>query len=218
VVFLTRKLSPFPSPESSTPEGLLAVGGDLSLDRLLLAYRSGIFPWQDRPLTWWSPDPRAIFELSTVAPPSRLVSRIKQNPFHITFDTAFESVIRNCAKKTPDREETWISPTFVRGYTALHRAGYAHSVEVWRDQRLVGGIYGVAIGGFFAGESMFHRENDASKIALFHLFSYLKERGYLLFDTQVLNPFTAQLGATEISRQDYLRRLATALAVQVSFR
>ena len=201
----------FPDHRAATREGLLALGGDLSVPRLLLAYRSGIFPWTDEPLTWWSPDTRAIFELSHFHPPKRLESKLRHHPFKLTVDHAFPAVIAACAEPAPGRESTWISPRFVAAYSELHRQGHAHSVEVWQQDALVGGIYGVAINGFFAGESMFHRVTDASKIALCHLMDHLRARRFELFDTQVLSPLTARLGAIEIRRRDYLERLASAL-------
>jgi len=201
----------FPNLQTANREGLLALGGDLSVARLLLAYRSGIFPWTDEPLTWWSPDPRAIFEIERFRPPKRLESKLRHNPFELTVDRDFRSVIHACAQPAEGRESTWISPRFIEAYLELHRQGHAHSVEVWNQGRLVGGIYGVAINGFFAGESMFHRETDASKIALCHLMDHLRARKFSLFDTQVLSPLTARLGAIEIRRRDYLERLASAL-------
>jgi leucyl/phenylalanyl-tRNA--protein transferase len=201
----------FPNLQTANREGLLALGGDLSVARLLLAYRSGIFPWTDEPLTWWSPDPRAIFEIDRFYPPKRLVSKLRHHPFKITVDRDFCGVIHACAQPAEGRESTWISPRFIEAYLELHRQGHAHSIEVWEGTRLVGGIYGVAIGGFFAGESMFHRVTDASKIALCHLMVHLRSRQFLLFDTQVLSPLTARLGAIEIRRRDYLLRLAYAL-------
>lgn len=208
----------FPDLRAANREGLLALGGDLSVARLLLAYRSGIFPWTDDPLTWWSPDPRAIFELENFHPPKRLESKLRHHPFQLTIDKNFPEVIRNCARPAPGRESTWISPRFIQAYLELHRQGHAHSVEVWQGEELVGGVYGVSINGFFAGESMFHRVTDASKIALCHLFDYLKSRHFVLFDTQVLSPLTARLGAVEIRRRDYLERLALALQSPASFR
>ena len=207
----------FPDHRAANREGLLALGGDLSVARLLLAYRSGIFPWTDDPLTWWSPDPRAIFEISTFRPPRRLASRMRQEPYQVTTNQAFEEVVTACAQPAAGRESTWISPRFVEAYTELHRHGHAHSVEVWDREDLVGGIYGVAIAGFFAGESMFHRKTDASKIALCHLMDHLRLRGFELFDTQVLSPLTARLGAIEIRRRDYMKRLAESLQRPVSF-
>ena len=207
----------FPDLRAANREGLLALGGDLSVPRLLLAYRSGIFPWTDEPLTWWSPDPRAIFEIETFRPPRRLESKLRHHPFEITVDRDFHAVIHACAEPSPGRESTWISPRFIEAYTELHRQGYAHSVEVWRRGQLAGGIYGVAIQGFFAGESMFHRTSDASKIALCFLMDYLRAREFQLFDTQVLSPLTARLGAVEIRRRDYLSRLAASLRRPVHF-
>jgi len=207
----------FPNLQSANREGLLALGGDLSVPRLLLAYRSGIFPWTDEPLTWWSPDPRAIFDIHAFRPPKRLESKLRHNPFTLTIDRAFSAVIHACAEPAEGRESTWISPRFIEAYLELHRQGHAHSVEVWEKERLVGGIYGVAIRGFFAGESMFHRVTDASKIALCHLMDHLRARKFELFDTQVLSPLTARLGAIEIRRRDYLDRLASALRNPAQF-
>jgi leucyl/phenylalanyl-tRNA---protein transferase len=201
----------FPNLQTANREGLLALGGDLSVPRLILAYRSGIFPWTDEPLTWWSPDPRAIFEIERFHPPKRLESKLRRHPFKLTFDQAFSAVIHACAEPSEGRESTWISPRFIEAYTDLHRKGHAHSVEVWLDEKLVGGIYGVSIQGFFAGESMFHRVTDASKIALCHLIEHLRAKDFQLFDTQVLSPLTARLGAIEIRRREYLERLAAAL-------
>jgi len=207
----------FPNLQTANREGLLALGGDLSVPRLLLAYRSGIFPWTDEPLTWWSPDPRAVFELEWFHPPRRLEPKLRRNPFKITFDLDFPAVIHACAEPAQGRESTWISPRFIAAYLELHRQGHAHSVEVWQGDVLVGGIYGVAIAGFFAGESMFHRVTDASKIALCHLVDHLRMRKFELFDTQVLSPLTARLGAVEIRRRQYLARLESALRKQTQF-
>jgi len=207
----------FPNLQTANREGLLALGGDLSVPRLLLAYRSGIFPWTDEPLTWWSPDPRAIFEIGRFHPPKRLEAKLHRNPFKMTIDHAFDAVIHACAEPAAGRESTWISPRFIEAYLELHGQGHAHSVEAWQGGRLVGGIYGVAVRGFFAGESMFHRVTDASKIALCHLMAHLRARNFELFDTQVLSPLTARLGAIEIRRHDYLERLASALRNPTQF-
>jgi len=207
----------FPDHRTANREGLLALGGDLSVPRLLLAYRSGIFPWTDEPLTWWSPDPRAIFEIGKFHPPKRLESKLRHHPFELTFDRDFSAVIHACAEPARGRESTWISRRFAEAYLELHRQGYAHSVEAWENGKLVGGLYGVAIGGFFAGESMFHRVTDASKIALCHLMDHLRAQKFELFDTQVLSPLTARLGAIEIRRRDYLERLSSALRSPVRF-
>ncbi len=195
--------------------GLVAVGGDLSVPRLLLAYRSGLFPWTADPVTWWSPDPRGIFELDGFHVSRSLARTLRKGGFEVTFDRAFREVITACAKTR--RPGGWISKEFIAAYTALHEAGHAHSVECWRAGELVGGVYGVAVGGLFAGESMFHRADDASKVALFHLVGRLRERGFMLFDTQMVTPVTRQLGATEVSRSKYLRRLAAVATVPIEF-
>jgi len=201
----------FPDPRSAAADGLVAIGGDLSEDRLLLAYRSGIFPWSARPITWWSPDPRGIFELEQFHVSESLQRVLRQNRFEVTRDRAFGEVIRACAAPGPGREETWITAEFVAAYERLHRAGHAHSVECWQSGQLVGGVYGVVVGGLFAGESMFHRASNASKVALCHLIGHLRERGFSLFDTQMVTPATAPLGAVAISRRDYLARLAVTV-------
>ncbi len=207
----------FPSPHRADAEGLVAVGGDLSLPRLLLAYRRGIFPWTVDPITWWSPEPRAIFELDRFHVSHSLGRVIRQGVFRPTLDRAFRRVMEGCAAPAPGRRSTWISPEFIAAYTELYQQGHAHSLECWQDRQLVGGIYGVAIGGFFAGESMFHRVSNASKAALFHLIEHLRQRGFVLFDIQMLTPITTQLGGTTIPRAEYLRRLAQAVQIPTSF-
>lgn len=207
----------FPDPRTADREGLVAIGGDLSTPRLRLAYCSGIFPWTINPVTWWSPDPRAIFELDRFHVPRNLAKFIRRRPFKITRDGAFHRVMQGCAAPAPGRRQSWITAEFIAAYTRLHEEGYAHSVECWRADELVGGIYGVSFGGFFAGESMFHRTNNASKIALHHLVEHLRARGYALFDIQMMTPATRQLGAVEISRDDYLKRLEAAVRMNCSF-
>ncbi len=209
----------FPSPldaERGELDGLVAIGGDLSVERLVLAYRSGIFPWSVRPITWWSPDPRGILELDRVHVSRSLQRFLRKSPFTVTRDKAFAEVIQGCAT-APREDRTWISRQLVTAYTRLHEAGHAHSVECWQGDELVGGIYGVATGGLFAGESMFHRASNASKVALLHLVNHIREQGFTLFDIQMVTPTTAQLGAVEISRAEYLQRLAAALALDVRF-
>jgi leucyl/phenylalanyl-tRNA--protein transferase len=193
------------------------VGGDLTVPRLLLAYRSGIFPWTVDPITWWSPDPRAIFELDRFHVSRSLARVLRQGVFQVTVDRAFPRVMKGCAAPAPGRRSTWISPEFIAAYTQLHAQGYAHSLECWQAGRLVGGIYGVTVGGLFAGESMFHRVSNASKVALFHLLEHLRRRGFVLFDIQMLTPVTAQLGGVTIPREEYLRRLARAVREPVDF-
>jgi leucyl/phenylalanyl-tRNA---protein transferase len=216
VAILDNRLH-FPNPRSADDEGLVAVGGDLSVPRLLLAYRSGIFPWTVAPITWWSPEPRAVFELDGFHVSRSLARVIRKAVFRPTVDHAFRRVMQYCAAPAPGRRSTWISPEFIEAYTQLHQQGHAHSLECWQGRQLVGGVYGVAVGAFFAGESMFHRVNDASKVALFHLIGHLRQKGFELFDIQMLTSITAQLGGVTIPRAEYLRRLAQAAAKPVSF-
>jgi leucyl/phenylalanyl-tRNA--protein transferase len=202
-------------PEYADEHGLVAVGGDLRPTTLLRAYRKGIFPWfnEGDPILWWSPDPRAIFVFERFCLSRRLLRTIRAGKFRLTIDQAFGDVMRGCA----DREQTWINADMIDAYTRLHRLGYAHSIEAWLGDELAGGVYGIAIGGLFAGESMFHRVRDASKVALTYLVEYLQVRGFVLFDTQVITEITARLGAVEIPRVEYLARLKKALQVQVRF-
>ena len=201
----------FPNPARAEPGEPVALGGDFSLPRLLLAYRSGIFPWTVDPITWWSPDPRGIFELDDFHVPRSLVALLKRRPYEVTCDQAFRRVMEGCAEPAPGREHSWVTDEFVEAYTALHEAGHAHSVECWRQGELVGGVYGVQVGGLFAGESMFNRADGASKIAVVHLVQRLREGGFLLFDIQQVTPTTRLLGAAEIPRAEYLRRLREAV-------
>jgi len=207
----------FPDPYQADTNGLVAVGGDFSNNRLLDAYRNGIFPWTVNPITWWSPDPRAIFELDRFHVPRSLARVIRQGRFELTIDQSFQAVMEGCAASTPDRGDSWVTEEFIEAYTRLHRQGHAHSVECRLKGELVGGIYGVAIGGFFAGESMFHRVTDASKVALHHLIGHLGERGFALFDIQMVTPATKPLGAIEIPRREYLQRLSAAVKMKCSF-
>lgn len=203
-------------PESADGYGLVGIGGDLKPDRLLSAYRHGIFPMYEEgePICWWSPDPRAVFDIDGLHVPRRLQRLVRSGRFEVTFDQNFVGVMKGCADR---REGTWITTEMLEAYHRLHQIGYAHSVEVWRDGELAGGVYGVSIGGFFAGESMFSRERDASKVALVHLFDRLRERGFDLFDSQILNDHTARLGAYEIPRTEYLHRLREAIRQPVEF-
>jgi len=207
----------FPDPREAlaSPNGLLAIGGDFSVERLLLAYRSGIFPWTARPITWWSPDPRAVLELDGLHVSRSLARTLRQKPFEITRDRAFREVIEACA--TTRGHGNWITGEFIEAYTRLHEAGHAHSLECWQGGALVGGIYGVSVGGLFAGESMFHRENNASKIALAELAGHLRERGFALFDVQMVTPTTAQFAAKEIRRAEYLKLLRVAVEMKCRF-
>ncbi|MDW8282854.1 MAG: leucyl/phenylalanyl-tRNA--protein transferase [Myxococcales bacterium] len=205
--------SELPDPEEDADEyGLVALGGDLNPDYLLRAYQAGIFPWSSDPvLNWWSPDPRVIFELDSFHI-SRTVRRsARRGGWRFVADRDFAGVMRACAEPTADRPTTWIGADFMEAYLELHRRGFAHSVEVYEGDELVGGLYGVAIGGFFGGESMFHRRSDASKAALAYLVALLRVSGFQLLDGQVPNPHLERLGAVKISRRDYLRRLRAAL-------
>jgi leucyl/phenylalanyl-tRNA--protein transferase len=211
----------FPPAEEVDPEGLVGFGGKLTPEWLLDAYQHGVFPWPigdpDVPIPWWSPDPRAIIELDRFHVSRRLARTIRGGRFEVTYDRDFAGVIRGCATAADRAGGTWLTPQMIRAYTRLFRLGHAHSVEVWRDGRLAGGTYGVAIAGLFAAESKFYRVRDASKVALVHLVQRLRTRGYALLDIQQLTPHTAQFGAIEIPRREYLARLAQALAQPVTF-
>lgn len=183
----------------------------LPLDDVLLAYASGWFPMadEDGQIRWYSPDPRGVIPLDALHVPKRLARTLRSGVFDVRFDTAFEDVIRACAE---DRDEgTWISDEIIDTYVALHNRGFAHSVEVWQDGRLVGGLYGVALGAAFFGESMFRRVTDASKVALVALAEHLRTRGYRLLDVQWVTPHLEKFGAIEIPRREYLRRLKRAI-------
>lgn len=209
----------FPDPGRADAEGLVAVGGDMTVERLLMAYRSGIFPWTADPLTWWSPDPRGVFRLTDDGfHVSHSLARVlRRQEFQVTRDQAFPQVMEGCAAPGPGRRETWITPEFLKAYGELHAAGYAHSLECWQAGQLAGGVYGVAVGGLFAGESMFHRASNASKVALYHLIQHLRSRGFVLFDIQMLTPITTQLGGVTIRRSEYLKRLAAAVNLHCEF-
>jgi leucyl/phenylalanyl-tRNA--protein transferase len=234
---------------------LLCIGGRLAPEWLLDAYRHGIFPWpmwEDDPIAWWSPDPRAIIELDGLKVSRRLQRTVRSGKFRVTCDQDFVGVIRGCATAGDRTGNTWLTPAMIAAYCRMHALGHAHSVEVWsslpllpsslplppgevrgegdlktpftalphanQNMRLVGGTYGIAIGGLFAAESMFHFERDASKVALVHLVSHLRACGFQLLDVQQWTEHTGSMGATEISRDDYLRRLAAATELPVRFR
>lgn len=205
-------------PEQGDEWGLVGVGGNLQPSTLIRAYADGVFPWynEGEPICWWSPDPRAIFELDTGMYIShRLARTIRSQQFEVTINQAFPAVMLGCA----DREEgTWITSEMFDSYVQLHELGVAHSVETWAEGELVGGVYGVALGAFFAGESMFHRRSNASKVALATLIEQLRARGYLLFDIQFTTEHTERLGAITIPRSEYLRRLRHAVTLgEVTF-
>jgi leucyl/phenylalanyl-tRNA--protein transferase len=201
----------FPPPTTADATGLVAISARMDADMLLAAYSQGLFPWSDRPVRWYSPDPRAVFDLDNLSLPSNLPKLMRRGQFHCTYDQAFTDVMRGCAAAHIADGE-WITPTFLAAYSALHARGYAHSVEVWQGDALVGGLYGVQVGGLFAGESMFHRVSNASKAAFHALVQQLRWQAVTLMDAQVLNAHTARLGAQDISRVVYLRRLKAALA------
>ncbi len=207
---LTYFLS-FPDPKSAAAEGILAYGGDLSPSRLMLAYRSGIFPWYsiNDPILWWSPDPRLILELEAFKLSRSLRKKIPQ--FEIRFDTAFSEIIRECSS-APRRGQrgSWIVPEMIEAYETLHALGYAHSVEAYQNGVLVGGLYGVSVGGVFCGESMFAKVSDASKVAFSVLVEHLRAWGYDFIDCQVPTEHLKSLGAKEVSRSYFLERLNEA--------
>jgi leucyl/phenylalanyl-tRNA--protein transferase len=189
---------------------LLAAGGDLSPQRLLHAYRRGIFPWYGagEPILWWSPDPRTVLFPEEMHVGRTLRKTLRKAPFDVTADTAFERVLEGCSAPRPDQDGTWITPDMKRAYAMLHALGVAHSVESWAGDRLVGGLYGVALGRVFFGESMFSRVGDASKVAFVHLVRQLSAWGFGLIDCQMRTPLLAAFGAREISRREFTRRVA----------
>ena len=205
-----------PDPQTALPNGLLACGGDLEPGTLLAAYRAGIFPWPDSDgrLLWWSPDPRAILPLERFHESRSLRRTRRRDVFRTTRDRAYARVIEGCADRP---EGSWINSAMITAYVTLHELGWAHSVEVWGGERLVGGVYGVAIGGLFAAESMFHRESDASKVALAELVEHLRRREYGLLDVQLLTNHLASLGAMNVARDNYRRLLKQAIAMHSRF-
>lgn len=205
----------FPPVDQASPEGLLAIGGDLSSERILTAYRHGIFPWysEGQPILWWSPDPRAVLYPARLKVSRSLAKTIRRGAYQVSFDRAFNAVIRGCAAprhKDPDGG-TWITPDMVAAYARLHEQGYAHSVETWRNGQLVGGLYGLALGRGFFGESMFSRATDASKIALVALVEQLRQLHFDFIDCQLPSPHILSLGAEEVPRSRFLEQLQGTL-------
>ncbi|RDS80406.1 leucyl/phenylalanyl-tRNA--protein transferase [Dyella monticola] len=202
----------FPDPRSALlqPNGLLAFGGDLSPSRLLTAYAHGIFPWfnEGEPILWWSPDPRCVFHTDHLRPNRSLRRALKGTLWHISVDRAFGRVMEACAAPRTGQSGTWISPAMIDAYSALHEAGYAHSVEVWDEDRLVGGVYGVSLGHLFCGESMFSACSGGSKLALYALAALLREWEFPLIDAQVSNDHLLGLGALEMPRAAFLKNVA----------
>ncbi len=211
----------FPPAQLAEPEGVVLFGGRLSSEWLLDAYAHGIFPWPifdgTDIVVWWSPDPRAVFELDRLRVTRRLARTCRSGRFEVTCDRDFIGVIQGCASAGDRAHNTWLTPTMIEAYTRLYQLGHAHSVEVWCDGQLAGGTYGVTLGGLYAGESMFHRMRDASKVALVYLVAHLAARGYTLFDIQQRTDHTVSMGAVDISRDEYLTRLAAALQCEISF-
>lgn len=211
--FLTKELY-FPPVSEASPEGILAVGGDLSAERLLLAYKNGIFPWfdDDEPILWWSPPERMVVNPREYKVAKSLRNIINRNIFKVTFDTAFEEVITNCQSiKRRGQKGTWITNSMLEAYLQLHQIGVAKSVEVWQDNQLVGGLYGVDLGKVFCGESMFSLVSNASKVGFVTLIQKMKDENYHLLDCQVHNNHLEKLGAFEISRENYIKILKSSL-------
>ena len=209
--------SRFPDPRQAPADGPLAWGNDLRVATLLDAYHHGIFPWPvaDGTVYWWSPDPRAILPLDGLHVSRSLRRTLRTQQWRCTVDTAFTDVVRACAQERDTG--TWIVPALAEAYRRLHAAGAAHSVEVWAEQELIGGVFGVTVGAMFAGESMFHRRSDASKAALVCLVGHLRNRGFTLLDVQLPTPHLALLGAVEVPRSDFLRGLRHAVALPATF-
>ncbi len=214
----------FPPLHWATEEGILMVGGLLTARWVLAAYRRGIFPWpmrmgdQAEVLAWFSPDPRAVLELDQLVVSRRLARRMRTGRYRMTCDTDFGGVIRACAApRDEDEPGTWITPDMIRVYSQLHQLGHTHSIEVWENETLVGGLYGVSIGGFFAGESMFHRCLDGSKMAMVALVAHLRARRFSLLDVQQATDHAVRMGATSIRRPQFVERLKTAVAQDTTF-
>ncbi len=218
-IFKLNKQLTFPPVDLSEPDGLLAIGGDLRPERLLVAYQSGIFPWftDEEPLLWWSPDPRMVLYPQELKVSKSMKQVLRSGRFRVTFDMAFEEVICACAEiDRAGQWDTWIVPEMIAAYTQLHQLGHAHSVEVWRGDSLVGGLYGVAVGKMFCGESMFSKESNASKAGFIVLVNWLQQQGFRLIDCQVHTPHLESLGARPIPRQQFLSELKEALVDELA--
>lgn len=200
----------FPHPKNANDEGILAVGGDLSVERMLLAYTYGIFPWynEDEPILWWFPNPRFVLYPNEIYISKTMRQVLRRGIFEIKMDTAFEQVIEHCAQTPrPDQDGTWLQPALRDVYIQLHRLGYAHSVEAWQDGKLVGGLYGVALGRIFCGESMFAHVSNASKACLITLVQYLEKQGFILIDCQVETEHLASMGGRSIAAADFWQHI-----------
>ena len=208
IPWITSNSSTFPDLTTALnePNGLLAFGDDLSPQRIFQAYQNGIFPWfsDGEPVMWWSPDPRGIINISQLVINKTLKKVIKRNTFTVTINKDFNQVISLCADAPFRQEETWIVDPMIAAYRLLHEQGKAHSIEVWHNEQLVGGLYGVAVNGYFSGESMFYRQSNASKIALVYLAELLKSINVEFIDCQMLNPFLANMGCIEVTREQFL--------------
>lgn len=215
-VFLLNDTVEFPSPQLASNIGLLAVGGDLSEERLLLAYRMGIFPWfsEGEPIMWWSPDPRLVLYPEEIQISKSLKKTIAKGIFTVTLDSAFDAVIRGCAEaRRKNNEGTWILGEMIDAYNQLHASGVAHSIEAWHKGELAGGLYGIALGGCFFGESMFSKISDASKVAFVTLVEHLRTRSFHMIDCQVTTDHLKRFGAREIPRSDFLSQIKQSLRV-----
>lgn len=203
----------FPHPSLSEEDGLLAIDGDLSAERLMLAYCNGIFPWfsEGEPILWWSPDPRFILYPKDIKISHSMKKLLKKNVYRISFDTCFKEVISNCANVRKE-SGTWITDSMIEAYCKLHELGYAHSVEAWYEEKLVGGLYGISIGKCFFGESMFSTRSNASKAAFITLCRKLEEQGYIMIDCQVYTEHLESLGAINISREKFLQLLEEGIS------
>lgn len=205
----------FPHPSLADEDGLLAVGGDLSSQRLLLAYCNGIFPWfsEDEPILWWSPDPRFVLYPENIKVSHSMKKLLKKNIYRVTYDTCFKDIISNCANTRKDTG-TWITNEMIEAYCTLHDLGFAHSVETWYEDKLVGGLYGLALGKCFFGESMFSIMDNASKTAIITLSRLLEQKGFLMIDCQVYTEHLESLGAVKIPREEFLRLLEKGISVE----
>lgn len=202
----------FPDPEEAEPDGLVAIGGDLSPQRLINAYCQGLFPWysEGEPIMWWSLDPRMVLFLDEFRCSKSMRRLVRSGRFEVRIDTCFEEVIRHCAQVEREGQDgTWITPEMIEAYVQLHQLGVAHSFETFREGRLVGGLYGVSVGQIFCGESMFHTETDASKVAMVHLVEFCRQHNFRLIDAQQETSHLASLGARPIKRTDYLAILGS---------
>lgn len=211
VFWLDDQSLEFPAPELATPEGILAVGGDLSPARLLEAYAGGIFPWfnEGDPILWWSPDPRFVLFPDELVVSKSMRPYFNQKKFQVSFDQDFEAVMRGCQQSNRNGQsgDTWITEDMIQAYVQVHQLGYAHSVEVWQDGNLVGGLYGISLGKIFFGESMFARVSNASKFGFITLVQKLREKGFTLIDCQQQTQHLGSLGAKPISRKSFLNYL-----------